>query len=144
MIIDYNYKPYVYSAPPGITFYAPPAKNNKGVIVLVGIDDLLTAYNPQITFLTPSGGTLEMSLDIAGPITSGSINDMFMQFRRETTAPQTFTKTSEISMIAYQAAAFTSSVTTPFFVPITYLSMTFSPTGTPSSWTRALTIITLY
>jgi hypothetical protein len=144
MIVDYNYKPYVYSAPPGITFYAPPAKNNKGVIVLTGLDNLTNIYNPQITFLTPSGDGLVMSLDAAGSITSGSIYDMFMQFRRESTAPSTVTKTSEISMIPYQAAAFTSSFATPFFIPMTYLSMTFTVVGTPSSWTRALTIITLY
>jgi len=144
MIVDYNYKPYVYSAPPGITFYAPPSKNNKGAIVLIGVDDFSNIYTPQITFITPTGGGLVLPLVNTEAPTTGSINDLFMQFKRENTAASTVIKTSEITMVPYQNAPFITSYTAPIFVPITYLSMTFSFTGTPSSWQRALTIITLY
>jgi hypothetical protein len=144
MIVDYNYKPYVYSAPPGITFYAPPSKNNKGAIVLIGVDDLANIYTPQITFITPTGEGLVLTLDNTAPPVSGSINDMFMQFKRENTAASSVTKTSEIAMVPYQNASFLTSASAPIFIPMSYLSMTFTVVGTPSSWARPLTIITLY
>lgn len=143
MIVDYNYKPYVYAAPLGITFYAPPSKNNKGAIVLIGTDDIGNIYTPQITYLTPDKSGITVNLDLLN-VTSGSINDMFMQFKRENTAANTVTKTSEINMVPYQNAAFTASLASPFFIPATYVSMSFDIAGTPSSWTRNLTIITLY
>ncbi len=146
MIVDYNYKPYVYSAPPGITFYAPPSKNNKGAIVLVGSDNLNNIYNPQITYQTPTGEGLQVNLDLAALIESGSIYDMFMQFKRERGPGFTTTRTSDINMVPYDTSVISSASLSPapYFVPITYLSMGFTFSGSPSSWTRALTIITLY
>ena len=145
MIVDYNYKPYVYSAPPGITFYAPPSKNNKGAIVLVGSDNLSNIYNPQITYQTPTGEGLQVNLELAALIESGSIYDLFMQFKRERGPGFATTRTGEINMVPYDSSLTASAVApAPYFVPITYLSMGFTFSGSPSSWNRALTIITLY
>lgn len=144
MIVDYNYKPYVYSAPPGITYYTPPFKNNKGVIVLVGYDNLGNLYNPQITHPDSTGSQLKIDLDIASTIVSGSLNDSYMQFRRESIAASPVVKTTEINMIPYTNIGTSVATTAPYFVPISYISINFNVVGTPSSWERNLTIITLY
>lgn len=145
MIVDYNYKPHVVSPAPGITQYVPASKNNKGVIVLFGVDNLATPYIPDVNLLTPSGTVETIPLGVQLSSTTGSFFDMFMQFRRENPATTTVVRSADITMFPYAAGdAAQTTALTPLFLPITFYSLTFYPTGSPTSWTRPLTIITLY
>jgi hypothetical protein len=138
MIVDYNYKPYVYivtAAPAATIEYTPPFKNNKGFIFFVGIDNLSTGYFPTITLSTPNNTGITFSSNLE----TGSFGDMFMQFKRDTTSTNT-SRSSDIAMVR-GGNAFNSS-----FFPFTYKKITITAdTGTIGlSWTNAPVIITLY
>lgn len=151
MIVDYNYKPYVFNASPGITQYIPPAANNKGFICLVGYDDGGNYYVPDIDFISPSGGTVTVSA-FGAPATNfwstGSFFDLYAQFKRESTAASTgiikladigLFRASTISGLGVQFVA-----VAPVFFPITYSKLTFNLSSPGSTWDVPLTIITLY
>lgn len=137
MIVDYNYKPFVYkvaSAPAATLDYTPPFKNNKGFIFFVGIDNLSTAYYPTITATTPSGAGITFS----PLLETGSFGDMFMQFKRDISAVNT-SRSFDITMVR-GANPLGSS-----FFPFTYQKITITPDSTlGSSWATAPVIITLY
>jgi hypothetical protein len=130
MIVDYNYKPYVANLTgTGAFNYTPPYKNNKGFILFAGQDGLGFVL-PIVNFYTPSGETGSFDLN---DFTSGSFNDLYMQFnKRETT---TGIRTSDIllSRLNQNDAA---------FFPITYQSLSFAAQTAP--FQRSTVIITLY
>lgn len=141
MIVDYNYKPYVYTFTDGLNppvasiDYFPPFKNNKGFIFLSGLDDLSTAYNPIVTVTTPSGAGITFSPENE----TGSFGDMFMQFKRDTSS-NTTSRSFDICMVRSTAGSNGSC-----FFPISYQKITVtadSPPGT--SWVSPPVIITLY
>lgn len=133
MIVDYNYKSYTqFINTVGATQYIPPAKNNRGLIFFSGLDNIGNQYFPQIVVSTPSGGTA--AINIAENI-SGSFNDLFMQFKRETT---TGVRSSDITM------SYANNGSIPSFFPISYQYLIFAPTGSPTSLLVKPLIITLY
>lgn len=134
MIVDYNYKSYTQIINTvGITQYIPPSINNKGLILFSGLDNVGNVYLPKIVVLTPDGGTA--GIDIVDNI-SGSFNDLFMQFKRETT---TGVRSSDITM------SYGSAGNRPSFFPISYQYLIFPPApGSPTSFNIQPLIITLY
>ena len=136
MIVDYNYKPFVYkveSAPAATLDYTPPFKNNKGFIFFNGVDTNLSLYYPTITLTTPNGAEITFSPKEE----TGSFNDMFMQFKRETRS--TTSRSFDIAMVR-GGNAFNSS-----FFPFTYKKITINAQNTPvANWSSAPVIITLY
>ena len=139
MIVDYNYKPFVYtlvSAPAATIDYTPPFKNNKGFIFFVGVDDNSSAYYPTITLSTPNNTGITFS----SLLETGSFGDMFMQFKRDTTSTTT-SRSFDIAMVRGGSAnQYNSS-----FFPFTYQKITINADGTPGSyWATAPVIITLY
>lgn len=144
MIVDYNYKPHVVNPAPGITSYVPAAKNNKGFIILIGLDDLAQSYAPTVNTVATDGTLLQIPFSPLNN-TSGSFFDTYLQFKRETTAATTVVKTADLCMVPYSAESFLNTAPTPLFFPTTFVSLTFDAVlSAPSSWTRPLTIITLY
>ena len=118
MIVDYNYKPFVYkvaSAPAATLDYTPPFKNNKGFIFFVGLDNLATSYYPTITATTPSGAGITFS----PLLETGSFGDMFMQFKRDA-SPVNTSRSFDITMVR-GANVFGSS-----FFPFTYQKITIT------------------
>lgn len=147
MIVDYNYKPYVYNVPIGTTQYFPPSKNNKGFIVLVGRTNASSdIVYPYVTFYNPSGTLSGVTLgdNFSVEFPSGSFFDLYLQSKREATAATTgVIKSADIAMVNFEnggAAQFVGI--SPIFMPITYQKMQFLPTT--GSWLRQLIIITLY
>jgi hypothetical protein len=131
MIVDYNYKPYVETVVTGFTAfdYNPPFKNNKGVIIFAGNDGFGPVL-PTVNFYTPSGNTGGIDLNDQ---TSGSFNDLYMQFnKRETT---TGVRSSDILLSRTNA-------NDAAFFPITYQSLSFA--GGTAPFSRSTVIITLY
>jgi hypothetical protein len=136
MIVDYNYKPFVYkveSAPAATLDYTPPFKNNKGFIFFVGVDDVSVGYYPTVTVTTPAGAGITFSSNLE----TGSFGDMFMQFKRDVGANTS--RSYDIAMVR-GGNAFNSS-----FFPFTYQKITITADSTPGlSWVSAPVIITLY
>jgi len=130
MIVDYNYKPYVANLTgTGAFNYTPPFKNNKGFILFAG-QDAGGAVLPIVNFYTPSGQTGSIDLN---DFTSGSFNDLYMQFnKRETT---TGIRTSDILL----SRANTNEAA---FFPLSYESLSFAAQSAP--FQRSTVIITLY
>lgn len=144
MIVDYNYKPHVVTPAPGITSYVPASKNNKGFVILIGLDDLSQSYAPTVNVIG-TDGTLQQIQFSATSNVSGSFFDMYLQFKRENAAATTVVKTADLAMVPYSAESFLNTAPTPMFFPLTFVSLSFDAVvSTPSSWTRPLTIITLY
>jgi len=137
MIVDYNYKPFVYtvvSAPAATLEYTPPFKNNKGFIFFVGVDSSSTGYYPTVTVTTPSGAGITFSSNLE----TGSFGDMFMQFKRDVAANTS--RSFDICMVRGGGQYYSS------FFPISYQKITITA-DTPTigvSWTTAPVIITLY
>ena len=144
MIVDYNYKPYVYTLsngkePPATSIdYFSPFKNNKGFIFFVGLDDASTTYYPIVTVTTPSGDGITFSPQLE----TGSFGDMFMQFKRDTTSINT-SRSSDICMVRGGNSG--GQLYSSFF-PTSYQKITITADGIPlgTSWTVAPVIITLY
>jgi len=139
MIVDYNYKPYVHivtSAPAATLEYTPPFKNNKGFIFFVGVDSASSAYYPTVTLSTPDNTGITFSSQLE----TGSFGDMFMQFKKDTSASST-SRSFDVAMVRNQSLTqYTSS-----FFPFTYQKITINADGTPGlSWLSAPVIITLY
>jgi hypothetical protein len=136
MIVDYNYKPFVYkvvAAPAATIDYIPPFKNNKGFIFFVGVDDASAGYYPTITLTTPEGAGITFS----SKLETGSFGDMFMQFKRDVGANTS--RSNDIAMVRGNNA-FNSS-----FFPFTYEKITMTADDEPgTSWISAPVIITLY
>jgi hypothetical protein len=140
VIVDYNYKIYADYLTWGVTQYIPPAKNNKGLIVYSGYDNRGDQYYPTIVVSTPTGGTLgiELNTDV-----SGSFNDLFMQFKRETT---TDIRTSDIVMPSYRNGTLNDYIR-PSFFPISYQYINWRSVGNspdPTFFGFPPCIITLY
>jgi len=151
MIVDYNYKPYVFNASVGITQYIPPSANNKGFICLSGLDDAGMYYVPEIDFIGPSGEIITIAAFPTSPTnfwTTGSFFDLYAQFKREATAASTgIIKSADIALYRGASALGAQFYSlAPVFFPITYSKLTFNFEVSPSgeSWAFPLTIITLY
>jgi hypothetical protein len=147
MLIDYNYKPYVYNLPVGATEYIPPGKNNKGFIILIGLDDGGNYYHPIVDFFQPNGNTISINTNpsSSSPFVSGSINDMYMQFKlEEPTTVVNSLKTSDLAMIQYYTAPTNAYPSSPFFIPLKYNKLSFTVDVTPTAWLYNTIIITLY
>ena len=138
MIVDYNYKPYVYtvtSAPAATLDYIPPFKNNKGFIFFIGLDDISTTYYPTVTVTTPSGAGITFSPQLE----TGSFGDMFMQFKRDVAANTS--RSFDICMIRGGAGGQQYSS----FFPTSYQKITITPDDIlGTTWSVAPVIITLY
>jgi hypothetical protein len=140
MIVDYNYKPYVYivtAAPAATIEYTPPFKNNKGFIYFSGIDSSATNYYPLITLSTPNNTGITFSCQLQ----TGSFGDMFMQFKRDIgDLTPTTSLSHDITMVRGSSPLRSS------FFPFTYQKITITAdTGTIGlSFATAPVIITLY
>lgn len=144
MIVDYNYKPHVVTPAPGITSYVPASKNNKGFIILIGVDDLAQSYAPTVNVVGTDGSAQQIEFSALSNV-SGSFFDMYLQFKRENPAANSVVKTADICMVPYSAESFLNTAPSPVFFPMTFVSLAFeSVLSAPTSWTRPLTIITLY
>ena len=141
MIVDYNYKPFVYnveSAPAATLVYTPPFKNNKGFIFFNGVDDNSTVYYPTITLTTPNGAGITFSPNLE----TGSFGDMFMQFKRESSVSTS--RSFDIAMVRAGNPFNLSTLNSSFF-PFTYEKITINAQTTPgANWFSAPIIITLY
>lgn len=139
MIVDYNYKPYVAIVPLSAgsdTVYTAPYKNNKGFICIAGQYSGTVVAPKTITVYTPDGALLNINMvSLSGStiVTTGSLNDLYLQFSKEGTEPNAY----DINFIR-QATAKNESC----FYPITYQSLTFPATA--AAITRPLIVISLY
>ena len=138
MIVDYNYKPFVYtvvSAPAATIDYTPPFKNNKGFIFFIGLDNNSTTYYPTVTVTTPSGAGITFSPQLE----TGSFGDMFMQFKRDVNANTS--RSFDIGMIRGGSDGQQYSS----FFPTSYQKITITADDIPgTTWSAAPVIITLY
>lgn len=138
MIVDYNYKPYVYTvvaAPAASIDYFPPFKNNKGFIFFVGFDSAASTYYPTITVSTPAGTGITFSSQLE----TGSFGDMFMQFKRDVAANTS--RSFDMNMVRGGA---NGQLYSSFF-PISYQKITIIADSSPGiSWITPPVIITLY